>query len=155
MERSLKQFPSLTSYFKSEDESQARFKRLQTNFTHPMTEVYLMFFQSVLPCFTHCNQFLQREEPLINVLRPQLEKLLKNILAKFIKPAVIAESLRKDDGLQSVDFNDKANHVTNSNLVIGYVTKQTVQRLLNEGDISLYQQTTFFDAVKARQQNVC
>ena len=103
-----------------------------------MTEVYLMFFQSVLPCFTHCNQFLQREEPLIHVLRPQLEKLLKNILAKFIKPAVIAESLRKDDGLQSVDFNDKANHVTNSNLVIGYVTKQTVQRLLNEGDISLY-----------------
>ena len=59
--------------------------------------------------------------------------------------------MRKDDGLQSVDFNDKANHVTNSNLVIGYVTKQTIQRLLKEGDISLYsyQWTTFFDAVKA------
>ena len=149
VERSLKQFPSLASYFKSEDESQARFRRLQTNFADSMTEVYLMFFQSVLPCFTHCNQFLQREEPLIHVLQPQLEKLLKNILAKFIKPAVIAEGLKKDDRLLSVDFKDKANHVTNDNLVIGYVTKQTVQRLLKEGDISLYQQTTFFDAAKA------
>ena len=55
VERSLKQFPSLTSYFKSEDESQARFRRLQTTFTDSTTEVYLMFFQSVLPCFTHCN----------------------------------------------------------------------------------------------------
>ena len=93
VERSLKQFPSLQSYFKSEDESQARFRRLQTTFTDSITEVYLMFFHSVLPCFTHCNQFLQREEPLIHVLQPQLEKLLKNILAKFIKPAIIAEGL--------------------------------------------------------------
>jgi len=133
VERSVKQFPSLASYFKSKDESQARFRRLQTNFTDSMTEVYLMFFQSVLPCFTHCNQFLHREGPLIHVLQPQLEKLLKKILAKFIKPAVIAEGLKNDNGLLSVDFKDKANHVTNSNLVIGYVTKQTVQKLLKEG----------------------
>ena len=39
VERSLRQFTSLTSYFKSEDESQARFKRLQFNFTDPMTKV--------------------------------------------------------------------------------------------------------------------
>jgi len=144
VERSLKQFPSI-----SEDESQARFRSLQTNFTDLMTEVYLMFFQLVLPYFIHHNQFLQREELSIHVLQPQLEKLLKNILAKFIKPAVIAEGLKNDDGLLSVDFKDKTNHVTNSNLVIRYVTKQTAQKLLKEGDISLYQQTTFFNAAKA------
>jgi len=53
--------------------------------------------------------------------------------SKFIKPAVIVEGLKNDDGLLSVDFKDKANHVTNSNLVIGYVTKQTVQNLLKKG----------------------
>ena len=43
VQRSLKQLPSLTSYFKSECESQARFKRLQRVLADPMTEVYLLF----------------------------------------------------------------------------------------------------------------
>ena len=113
-----------------------------------MTEVYLLFFQSVLPCFTHSNQFLQREEPLIHLLQPRLEKLLKNILGKSIKPTVIAASLKKHDGLLSLDYNDIANYVTDNNLVVGYLTKQTVQRLLTEGDISPHQHTTFFAAAK-------
>ena len=140
MERSFKQFPSLASYFKSEDGSQARFRRLQTNFTDSMTEVYLMFFQSVLPCFTHCNQFLQREEPLIHVLQPQLEKLLKNILAKFIKPAVIAEGLKNDDRLLSADFKDKANHVTND------MTSPCTSKLLSSMLLKLS---------LSRQRNIC
>ena len=44
VQRTLKQLPSLTSYFKSESESQARFKRLQNAFSDPLTEVYLFFF---------------------------------------------------------------------------------------------------------------
>ena len=88
----------------SESESQARFKRLEKNFSDPLTEVYLMFLQSVLPSFTYCNQFLQREEPLIHVLQPQLAKLVKNILAKVVQPAVLAKCL-KEGGLSSVDFN--------------------------------------------------
>lgn len=59
-----------------------------------MTEVYLLFIQSVLPCFTHFNQFLQREEPLIHILQPQLTRMLKNILGKFVKPEVIAKSMK-------------------------------------------------------------
>ena len=52
VERSLMQFAALRSYFLSSSESQARFKRLQEAFEDPMTEVYLMFFHSVLPLFT-------------------------------------------------------------------------------------------------------
>ena len=149
VQRSLKQLASLTSYFKSENESQARFRRLQTIFTDPMTEVFLLFFQSVLPSFTHCNQFLQREEPLIHVLRPQLEKLLKNVLGKFIKPEVIAEGLKNVDGLLSVDYMNTNNHVTDDKMVIGFVTKQTVNRLLAEGDISAHKLSTFYNATRA------
>jgi len=83
------------------------------------------------------------------LLQPRLEKLLKNVFGKFIKPTVLATNLKKADGLLSVDFNDRANHVTDSDLVVGYLTKQTVQRLLREGDISSHQQTSFFAAAKA------
>ena len=114
-----------------------------------MTEVFLLFFQSVLPSFMHCNQFLQREEPLIHALQPQLEKLLKSILGKFIKPIVIAEGLKKDDGLLSVDFMDTNNHVADDKMMVGFFTKQTINRLLDEGDISVNQQTTFYNGTRA------
>ena len=141
VQRSLKQLPSLTSYFKSECESQARFKRLQRVFND---EVYLLFLQSVLPSFTYCNQFLQ-EEPLVHVLQPQLAKMLQNILGKYVKPAVLAESLRAG-GLSMVDFKNPENHVDNECLLFGFMT---IKRLLDEGDISSNQYTVFFRAVKA------
>lgn len=72
VERTLMQYSSLKSYFASESESQPRFHRLQQSFGDPMTEIYLLFFQSILPCFTHMNQLLQREEPLVHILQPQL-----------------------------------------------------------------------------------
>ena len=53
-----------------------------------------MFLESVIPTFTHMNQFLlQRDEPLIHVLHPQLTKLLKRILGKYLKPSVLAKSV--------------------------------------------------------------
>ena len=58
--RILQLYNSLQSYFKSESESQARFKRLVVAFEEPMTEVYLLFYESVLCTFTHVNLFLQR-----------------------------------------------------------------------------------------------
>lgn len=150
VQRSLQQLPSLSSYFKSEDKSQARFNRLQNAFSDPLIEVYLLFFQSVLPTFTHCNQFLQREEPLIHVLQPQLLKLLQNVLSKYVKPAILEGCLSSTGhGLSTVDFKNPANHVTDEYLSVGFITKQTLNKLLNEGDISSYQYSKFFKAAKA------
>lgn len=42
--RILQLYSSLRSYFNSEEESQARFIRLQASFNNPMTEVYLLFY---------------------------------------------------------------------------------------------------------------
>ena len=116
VERILKQFPSLTSYFKSENESQSRFKRLQKAFNDSITEVYLLFLQSILPVFTNANQLLQREEPLTHILQPQLTKLLKIVLTKFVKPSVIASCLQAGT-LLSVDFNNPDNQVSDDRMV--------------------------------------
>ena len=105
IERSLKQYPGLKSYFLSEDESQSRFCRLQTVFGDPITEVYLFFLQSLLPVFNHANKFLQREEPLIHILKQQLYSLLKKVLGKFVKPSVLVESIQKDS-LLALNFHD-------------------------------------------------
>lgn len=51
--------------------------------------------------------------------------------------------------MPSVEFKNPGNHVDNECLLIGFMTKQTIQRLLNEGDISTQQYSLFFRAVKA------
>lgn len=84
IDRTLKQLPSLTSYFQSNDFSQARFDRLKKAVENPMAEVYLLFLHSVLPTFTHTSQFLQKEEPLIHLLKLYLIGLLKKMLGKYV-----------------------------------------------------------------------
>ena len=133
----MKQFLSLRSYFLSEDETQARFKRLQKIFKNPMTEVHLLFLQAVLPTFKRVNQFLQREEPLIHVVQPQLLNPLKSILGKFLKPSVLADGL-KNGGLSSVNYKDPTTHVHDDNLAVGFTTKQRINLLLSCGEISEY-----------------
>lgn len=86
---------------------------------------------------------MQREEPLIQ----QLYSLLKQILGKFIKPSVLVDSIQKES-LLDLDFQDLDVHVNDSELVVGFVTKQTLQLLLDEGDISEHQQKVFYQAVR-------
>ena len=76
VERILKQYPALCSYFLSqnENESDRCLSRLQALFNDPMTEVYLLFYQSVMPVFTRINLLLQRNSPCIHFLRESMEK---------------------------------------------------------------------------------
>ena len=116
-------------------------------FGDPMTEVCLLFLQSLLPVFTHANKFLQREEPLIHVLQQQLMSLLKKVLGKYIKPSVLVESIR-EGVLLTMDFSDRSNQVNDSDLVIGIVTKQTIHNMFDQGDISENELKCFYQAVR-------
>ena len=82
--RILQLYYSLQSYFKSESESQARFKRLVVAFEEPMTEVYLLFYESHLCTFTHVNLFLQREGPSIYLEDDTIRGFLKKLFSKFV-----------------------------------------------------------------------
>lgn len=107
----------------------------------------MFFFHAVLPTFTRANKFLQTTEPLIHTLLPQLTNLLKSILGKFVRPSIIPDSL-KAARLFSLDFTDPGNHLNDENLFVGFLTRQTVSRLLENGHISDRQATTFFTACR-------
>lgn len=148
IERCLKQFQGLSSYFKSEQESQARFQRLQKCFENPMLEVYLLFFQSVLPALTNANKFMQREEPLIHVLNAHLKSLLKKVMGRFLKPSSISVADSRNE-LSSFPIEEESHHLSPSNIWIGFQTKQLLSRLLNGGDINEHTYGKFFEAAKS------
>ena len=144
VERALKLYEGLRSYFLSEHESQARFRRLSQLFGSPITEVYLLFYQSVLPLFTHFNLLLQREDPCIHILHSQCMELLRKLLVKFVRVAVIKATTHQTE----IDYNNKDNQLPDSTLFIGFTTRQKLQKLEREGDISPLEVKKFIDGVR-------
>ena len=57
------------------DDASARFKRLFEAFENPLTEVYMLFMQSVIHVFTRFNLLLQRQEPSLHILYQQVSVL--------------------------------------------------------------------------------
>lgn len=67
----------------------SRLLRLKQAFSDPMTELYLMFFQYVIPMFESRNLLLQRGDPQIHQLYSIYEGLYEDLLQSFLEPAYI------------------------------------------------------------------
>ena len=90
-----------------------------------MTEVYLMFYESTLPVFTKINLILQTDSACIHILHDVMESLLKKLLGKF----VIVAALDEADSITDVSFADQSNQLGDDGQMIGFMMKQTLQKL--------------------------
>ena len=115
--RMLKQYKSLEAYFNSQNSSKSdkRLTRLKAYFEDNNTEVYLMFYQSVLPLFSNINKTLQSEEPKIHLVKCEVMKFLNSLLGRFMKVEYISE-LSKDDVIDPTLYLDK------EKVMIGFAT---------------------------------
>ena len=144
--RELKKYEGLRSYFLSEGLKDDRFVRLETAFTDPMTELYLFFFQSSLVTFTNYNKFLQREDPLIYLTHSFMNNFMNKLATKFVKPEVIQAFKETEQPFSNLDIS-LANQKSDRYLFIGFMTRQKLNQLLKE-DIDDRIADKFFDAVR-------
>ena len=155
IERTLKLFPSLKSYFLSENEertdgerSKSRINRVIDAFTNPMTEVYCMFLDGALPSLIHLNLSLQRADPLIHVLHDLLHDTAAQLLSRFVVPDVVKKfrngELSKDELLHVVE--DSENYLSANKVFIGFPARSNVEKLYEDGDISNTQKEKFYKA---------
>ena len=140
IEHALKQFEGLRSYFLTESESCPRFKRLKEHFQSPLTEVYLLFYNAILPSFTTTNRFLQREDPCIYLVHEKLQSFIKQLMGKFIT----LNAIKSAEDLTKVNITK---HKDRSIVFIGIVTKTKLNKLFDEGDISQNEKEKFLDGV--------
>ena len=96
IERTLKLFLSVRSYFLSKSEeradgerSKSRINRLIDAFTDPMTEVYRMYLGVVLPSLIHLNLPLQRVDLLIRILYDLLHDTGAQWLSQSVVPDIV------------------------------------------------------------------
>ncbi|KAI4818765.1 hypothetical protein KUCAC02_004065 [Chaenocephalus aceratus] len=126
--RILRVYKALTSYFRSTDEKQARCLRLRALFEDPLTEVHLLFYQALLPTFCQCNLLFQRQHPCIYLLHGQVRAFIRKLMSKFLKPAAF-----RTTSLESVDLQDQENQLPDTQLGIGLTTNSTLIRLHEAG----------------------
>ena len=93
--------------------------RLKKRFSDPMTKVYLLFYQAILPVFTSVNLMLQRTALMIYLVRGFLFSLVKNTMGKFNTPELLTVS----------DFSNPENQLEANKLFIGITSKQVLIRL--------------------------
>ena len=147
VERTLKQYVALRSYFLSADENQARFNRLRALFECPITEIFLLFYQGVLPLYTSLNKFLQRETPCVHLVHDRLVSFVTNLLGKFVKVSVIKAAI-ENDCLLEVDYVSVQNQLLDSSIFIGFTTRSTLKRYVDNGDISRSDERKFYSGVR-------
>ena len=145
--RELKKYESLKSNFLSASGAGDRFRRLKNAFRDPRLEIYLLFYQGVLPVFTTFNKYLQREEPLIYQLSEAQERFMNKLAARFIKPEVFQETKSEEKPFAKLDISFQ-NQKEDIDLGIGILTKRKAKQLLENGNISQEAFDKYFDGAR-------
>ena len=131
VEQCLKKFAGLKSYFLSDDFGDARFQRLHKAFEDPLTEVVLFFHNASIPCFTTFNKLLQSDKPLVHVVHDAAAKFARTLGNRVSKASVI-----KSTTLTDIDMGDSEVYIPHQSTYLGRMTKSSLQKLLNDGEIS-------------------
>ena len=117
------------------------FKRLKEAFSNPIMECVLLFHNTSIKLFTYFNQLLQRSEPTIRILEESMITLAKKIANRIVKPDII-----RDTAITDLNLEDEEIFKPNNSIFLGGMVKFTLNKLLNEGDISPAAHRKFFVA---------
>jgi len=93
--------------------------RLQTFYTSPTNRLYCLFLRHSLKPFIICNMKLQEEAPQIHILQKSLNKLLRDLLVRFVSAFAMSGKLAIE-----VDFKLKVNQKKDADLIIGEDARQ-------------------------------
>ena len=132
IDRILKKYPSLKSYFLSEESPDQRFQRLCDRFGNPLLEPALLFQSAAISLFTHFNLLLQRDEPTVHVVQPAMESLARKLANRIVLPRVLIDV----DSVTELDLDDESIFIKSTSLFLGGTTKFTLNRLHNDGTIN-------------------
>ena len=114
-------------------------------FEDPLNEVYLLFYQAMLPVFTALSKFLQRETPCIHLISDKLEGFFCNILGKFLTIKAIKKA-KQANKLFEIDFWNPEYHLAPREMGVGFFTRNKMQGILNGGVISEHRYKKFYQA---------
>ncbi|GFO50275.1 connexin 27.5, partial [Plakobranchus ocellatus] len=125
--RTLLQLPALKSYFASHEdvEKHGKVKSIHERLQDPMTELVLRFMKYILPIINNFNTVFQADETKIGCLLPEMDRLLRKFLIKFVQ----MRHVKAADELRNLNFHNKDLQHGNDMIAIGLDTRENLQDL--------------------------
>ena len=141
--RVLNQLPALTSYFASHDdvERPVRIRRIHERLSKPLTTMTLLFLQYALPFLIEFNRLFQNEESKVGVLIPEMDRLLRKLLVKFVQ----LRHIRNVADLRTIDYSDRGIQQGDSTIAVG----MKVRAFLEDDEVAPVVQAAFISDVRA------
>ena len=112
-----------------------------------MLEVYLLFYQSALSCFTAVNLYLQRKQPLIYLLHESQQRFMKKLSSRFISASVIQAHIFHRKSFSESDIS-MVNQKPDIDKAVGPLTRNKLKKLLDKGDIDQWAVDQFYNELK-------
>ena len=112
-----------------------------------MLEVYLLFYQSALSCFTAVNLYLQRKEPLIYLLHESQQRFMKKLSSRFISASVIQAHIFHRKSFSESDIS-MVNQKPDIDKAVGPLTRNKLKKLLDKGNIDQWAVDQFYNELK-------
>ncbi|GFN78517.1 Zinc finger bed domain-containing protein 5 [Plakobranchus ocellatus] len=127
--RLLENWEPLLDFFKAQEKSASssaekeKVGKLRKIFSSPTNRLTCMFLVEALQPFDEINTELQSEAPKMHILHRRLEKLLKSLQLRFVKPTAIQGKLPAE-----VDFQAESNLRDDSELLLGQMASEFIAR---------------------------
>ena len=142
VDRYLRQYDGLKSYFLSCDEAETvKVRNIISRLEHPLTKPLLLFLSFILPSVDRFNRLFQKStENTTLQLYNEMNRLVRLYASSFLTLDTI---LAANDNLRNLEFAEE-NQVSNEDLGIGTETWVTIAELEATHDTA-----PFFNAVRA------
>ena len=131
--RVLEKFPSLKSYFLSEDWTDERFKMLKVWFQNSLLEPALLFQSNAILISINFNKRLKSDEPSIHLLKPAIENLGCKLASRMLQAHVLCSH---NNSVYETDLDNSSLYKHPNLIFLGMTTRVTLNRLLENGNIS-------------------
>lgn len=142
VDRYLRQYDGLKSYFLSCDEAETvKVRNIISRLENPLTKPLLLFLSFILPSVDRFNRLFQKStENTTSQLYNEMNRLVRLYASNFLTSDTI---LAANDNLRNLEFAEE-NQVSNEDLGIGTETWMTIAELEATHDTA-----PFFNAVRA------
>lgn len=142
VDRILEQFPALKEYFRlsSFEDPSKTLEQIHSTMENCFTIIYLEFMSYTLGLLTNFNKLFQSEGPLLYMLKPEIEKLLKIVVMNFMN----IEYIRTLDTIMIVSPQNIQYHVPLTDIYIGVNATTSITNLKNNSSVDSNEVIKFF-----------
>ena len=155
VKRTLKLYPSLKSYFlsqnremKDDERKLTRLNRLINSFADEMLEIYSNFLHGALPRLINVNLLLQRSDPIIHLMYDALFDTSVTLLSLFISPDTVTQYKNHKLSIEDIRIivEDPDYYLLTNMLFVGFLARTQANILLHDGTNSENEYEAFFTA---------